>query len=77
MPYSDRVLLSIIHLFKDVIMTAIGAFVFIYGFAHAVPLTTISVEYIGIYGAYFGVHVYSSNSFSKQGVTLSEPVQKP
>ncbi len=77
MAYSEKVQLSIVHLFKDVIMTAIGAFVFIYGLAHAVPLTTIAVEYIGVYGAYFGVHVYSSNSFSKQGVTLSEPAQKP
>jgi hypothetical protein len=53
-------------------MSAIGASVFIIGLLHSSPLTTIGVEYGAIYGTYFGVHVYSSNAVSKQGLNTTK-----
>lgn len=67
---SDAVLIKLIHAIKDIFLASIGAAVFIYGLIHAVPLTTEAVEYVAVYGAYFGIHVYSSASASKAGTEM-------
>lgn len=65
---SDAVAIKAIHAAKDVILAVVGAVVFVYGLLHAIPLTTEAVEYVAVYGAYFGIHVYSSASASKAGI---------
>lgn len=57
---------------KDILLALIGAAVFVFGIVHQVPLTTNAVEYVGLFGAYYGVHVYSSASVSKSGVQLKQ-----
>lgn len=57
---SDIVKIHAIHMVKDIVMSALGAAVFIFGFIHSIPLTTVAVEYVAIYGTYFGVHVATS-----------------
>ena len=68
---------KIISAVKDIFLAAIGATVFIFGMIHSIPLTTEAVEYVGVYGAYFGIHVYSSASASKAGVSASNVIAKP
>jgi hypothetical protein len=65
------VAIKLLHTVDNIVMSAIGATVFIFGFIHATPLTTIAAEYVGIYGTYFGVHVFSSNSVSAKGIAAS------
>lgn len=67
---SDAVTIKAIHAVKDILLAVIGSVVFIYGLIHAVPLTTEAVEYVGIYGAYFGIHVFSSASASAKGILV-------
>ena len=68
---------KLISAVKDIFLAAIGATVFIFGMIHSIPLTTEAVEYVGVYGAYFGIHVYSSASASKAGVSASNVTGKP
>ena len=69
---------KIISAVKDIFLAAIGATVFIFGMIHSVPITTEAVEYVGVYGAYFGIHVYSSAVINKSGTTTTQaPAQKP
>ena len=68
---------KLISAVKDIILAAIGATVFIYGFVHATPITTEVVEYLGVFASYYGVHVYRSGSVNKTGETTSNPVTKP
>jgi len=65
------VAIKLLHTVDNIVMSAIGATVFIFGFIHATPLTTIAAEYVGIYGTYFGVHVFSSNSVSAKGIAAA------
>ena len=67
---------KIISAVKDIFLAAIGATVFIFGMIHSVPLTTEAVEYVGVYGAYFGIHVYSSASASKAGTSTTNVAAK-
>ena len=71
MPLSDTVIVKLLHTLDNIIMSAIGATVFIFGLIHATPLTTMAVEYVGVFGTYFGVHVFTSNAVSKAGVAAS------
>ena len=69
---------KIISAAKDIFLAAIGATVFIFGMIHSVPITTQAVEYVGVYGAYFGIHVYSSAVINKSGTTITQaPATKP
>jgi hypothetical protein len=74
MATSDIVKLHVISAVKNVAMAGIGAGVFIFGLIHATPLTTVAVEYVTIYGTYFGVHIATSNVSS--GKLTTEPVVK-
>ena len=67
---------KIISAVKDIFLAAIGATVFIFGMIHSVPLTTEAVEYVGVYGAYFGIHVYSSASANKAGTSTTNVAAK-
>ena len=67
---------KIISAVKDIFLAAIGATVFIFGMIHSVPLTTEAVEYVGVYGAYFGIHVYSSASANKAGTSTTNVATK-
>lgn len=69
---------KIISAVKDIFLAAIGATVFIFGMIHSVPITTEAVEYVGVYGAYFGIHVYSSATINKSGTAITQaPATKP
>ena len=69
---------KIISAVKDIFLAAIGATVFIFGMIHSVPITTEAVEYVGVYGAYFGIQVYSSGVINKSGTTTTQaPATKP
>ena len=69
---------KIISAVKDIFLAAIGATVFIFGMIHSTPITTEAVEYVGVYGAYFGIHVYSSAVINKSGTTTTQaPATKP
>ena len=63
---------KIISAVKDIFLAAIGATVFIFGMVHSVPITTEAVEYVGVYGAYFGIHVYSSSVINKSGTAITQ-----
>lgn len=67
---SDAVAIRIVSAVKDIVLAGIGATVFIFGVIHAQPITTVVVEYVGVYGAYFGIHVYSSAKVSKAGTEV-------
>ena len=67
---------KLISAVKDIFLAAIGATVFIFGLIHSVPLTTQAVEYVGVYGAYFGIHVYSSASANKAGTSTTNVAAK-
>ena len=66
---SDIVATKIIGAVKDIFLALIGASVFIFGLIHNTPITSEAVEYVGVYGAYFGLHVYSSYKASASGVS--------
>ena len=69
---------KIISAVKDIFLAAIGATVFIFGMIHSTPITTEAVEYVGVYGAYFGIHVYSSAVINKPGTAITQaPATKP
>ena len=63
---------KIISAVKDIFLAAIGATVFVFGMVHSIPITTAAVEYVGVYGAYFGIHVYSSAVINKAGTAVSQ-----
>ena len=71
MTLSDTVIVKLLHTLDNIVMSAIGATVFIFGLIHATPLTSMAVEYVGVFGTYFGVHVFTSNAVSKAGVAAS------
>ena len=67
---------KLISAVKDIFLAAIGATVFIFGLIHSVPLTTQAVEYIGVYGSYFGLHMYTSSVINKAGVSTTNVATK-
>lgn len=75
MAISESVQLAIVHFANTVVTAGVGAFVFLEGLIHATPLTVQAVEYVATFGMYYGVHVYSSNSATKTGMTASNNAQ--
>lgn len=61
----DKIAVGIIHAVKDVALAVVGAVVFVFGITHSIPITTQAVEYVGIYGMYFGIHVGTSSISAK------------
>lgn len=64
MAISESVQLKIVSAFHSVVTAIIGATVFMYSFVHLVPLSQYAIEALGIFGAYYGTHVYASNKFA-------------
>ena len=69
---------KIILAVKDIFLAAIAATVFMFGMIHSVPITTQTVEYVGLFTSGYGVHVYASSKINKFGTTITQaPATKP
>lgn len=73
---SDNVMVKALHTLDNIVMSAIGATVFIFGLVHNTQVSTELVEYVATYGMYFGVHVFSSNSASKKAINATNTPPK-
>lgn len=57
--------IAVIHAVKDIAFAIIGAVVFVYGLIHSQPISQMAVEYVAVYGSYFGVHVGTTKASDK------------
>lgn len=71
---AGQIQLAIIHAIDSAVSLIAGVYVAVTTLQYAEPLTQTAIQYLGIFGMYYGLHVYTHNAISKAAATT--PITK-